>query len=1458
MTDLKVLRNQLGIARSAVDDRRARLSSLDRQLDEARRSGDTSAVSQLLARRGEADQELTKARNGFTAASHRFASEIGDARIFVDDAVAPAAEAPLPGVDEAVPIALLPVRLETRIRDGHLLIRIFPDDLHVDDHEPLLDDRELAAGQAYWSSVAAGGGDAIDGAWNLLATTVGTYRASWVRGQTQPGPAGTTPALALRPAGTARPAVARALPDLFVARIRTATGDPIMAPGRPLLDEVQVGMEWGGQPTDLLDQDDALQGGMAWMSDFATAVEAGLAIDVDLGGATSILDVTVVGVTVSLDPEASASLFGELIADHRVSRGAGIVAPGTPTNNLSDSPSGMDYRPPPATLDPAAMPAQDPRSDAVALSAALGLPIEALEALPGAASAAVAGQASMQRALFEATWGPYLRQFGVPAFKLGQLPSVYRHVTEYLRPGGPLPVVRLGKQPYGILPVLPAGAAATEDEPFLRWLTDFLPGVRDLWLSGRDDAPHGLDILGFEPASSRIRIRTALAQYSYRALVDTGIVEPNGVAGASDALLIAELGLAGTAIPSAARNFFAEATAPLRLPMAADGDTDFDVRDPKPKDATSVLGLLLRNAAVQVVDTAVNEQLAGANAVDPVTLARPLTATIPTLSNAAVSMNAEVSVNAPMTAAEKLAHTVTLDDGSTGTAAEWVAQLLGDGDLGAHPIDLGAYRARDAVRAFSASLGDIAALPVEQRALIAGQVIDSASHRYDAWVTSLATRRLSALRAATPTGIQLGAWGYVSGFTADELQAVPGRPGIVTDPRNRGWVLAPSIRHAATAGVLHAAWAEHGAGTGSDAFAVDLHSDRVRLALGLAQGMRQGQQLGALLGYRIERSLHEAFASRNVEADWLIFELRRQFPLRIRTLENASENVADERLVVNGWTLADEELASAGAVAAKLAPAIADAYAADSAAARPGLMAGATAALADAVAEAIGALDAFADLNLAEALYQLDGSNFERAAAATDAIGRAAPPPDAYDVASTPRRGTGIEQRLLLIPGTELRPPGYADSTPRALLAPRIDAFVAARLGPLDGLGVRVADWNGVTLATVPLAGLGLSALDLAADAARTAGPKLFPLLSAAAIVASGLPTTTPGGGLGDGVAAGIDLDELRDAAVLTLLRRAAAWHRALVGKRPLSVTSFSLQGASSTPPAPAGLADAVAAARAMLGPAKARWFGILAPDGAPLEQDVLRRAAAADAAANPIDAAAALFGEPPVLEATATVPQSIQASAADQAALGVSEASVAGWLQDSARVRDAARELDEAILLDELAGGQQPAFTAAQEPVFPYREATPATRAWVGSVQLLPLGEAAVTSIVTVGSGSLDGEVTGIELDAWSEVVPDRIAPGAVTANLAAPNSRAPNTILLGVSGNEAWTRSGLFSLVDEALELAECRLVDLDAAKRIPRLLPAIFLSDYDEDDARPWREILEAVDVPTARWRWTAAGS
>ena len=111
---------------------------------------------------------------------------------------------------------------------------------------------------------------------------------------------------------------------------------------------------------------------------------------------------------------------------------------------------------------------------------------------------------------------------------------------------------------------------------------------------------------------------------------------------------------------------------------------------------------------------------------------------------------------------------------------------------------------------------------------------------------------------------------------------------------------------------------------------------------------------------------------------------------------------------------------------------------------------------------------------------------------------------------------------------------------------------------------------------------------------------------------------------------------------------------------------------------------------------------------------------------------------------------------------------------------------------------------------------------------------------------------MTGIELDAWTEVVPNRDGTAAVTANLTAPDARAPNVILLAVPPDitKPWTEEALLSVVDEALELADCRMVDLDATRRVPALLPAVYVAEFDENDLG-LRHLLNAATEFPVRW-------
>jgi hypothetical protein len=1383
------------------------------------------------------------------------------------------------GIDPQIPISLLPVRIETRFTGPatapRLLVRLYPDDIHIDRHDPRLTSSEVSAGQRYWTSLRAGTDG--DQAWAQLLKDVTATRAIWVRQALTPtnttgAPTFPQPAIVNGNAGVA--ATARALPAYFIVRARCA-GVAKTVQGTPIPAGLQVGVSFGTAPPDATPPappapgDNAtlvLDEGMRWMVDFDAAVAVGMAVAIDLPPNTDVVD-DVLAVGMPAENTDGAALITTLIESHRFSDGVAFVPPGTPTNNLADSASGYSPSNVPTPPEPLVAPA--PESDAARLAAAWGIDPMELAPIEGAASRALDEARLMGRALFEATWGSYLRQQAQPGFDLNLLPLAFAHVTSFVRGGGPLPVIRLGRQPYAIAPVMARGTwAAMTANAFEQWLANFLPGIRPLWTSGSANVPTGPALFAFQPVSTRVRLRSANVSSAVAYMTAVKGATVSGSPDANRRAILAEIGFTNIT-PSVCTQLYPKDRAELWLPMSADHDTVFNILSPSPAQANSVLGLLLRNAALKVVANATQE-FTGLNAGQASTAAvrTAPTVTVANLSTAAGRASATLpgfTTHATDPSQQTLAAGAGQDvDGTTFTIKDRLT------DIAANPLKFVANDARyfdsDALAAFRDALPAIAGIATDRRAVLTGEIIDCASHRYDAWVTSLATSRLTEMRSAKPLGNQVGAWGAVRGVQRRQLNTVPTSntvpDGTVTDPQGGGFVMAPSPRQASAAGVLRAAWRAHGGTSGGPLapFAVGLTSTAVRRALALADGMRNGLQLGAQLGQLLERGIHDASGVNGIAIDWVVYELRRQYPLMVDTVDSAGQASA-QRLVSDGWKLAQVEVKSPGAVVA--------AVPVPTGAGAPTFGAAEKSALQAVITDVVAALDALADLGLSESMYQLAGSNLERAAAATDMIGRGTAPPDVFESAATPRGGRGIEQRLIAVFGAGTRPAGYASDTPRARLAPAADAFVARRLGDLTGIHVRLLDERGNEVATPTLASLGLSALDIAALDLSTENvtlasfdtPATFPWAPNPNPGRQGVARLLVAAGQAGAVTVGFDLTT--DAALLDLLDHAAAWQQALAGGTPLSVDTFvarSTLAAPSNAPSVAAVVASLSQELAAASTAALKAWGIGGLDDATAKQAAAARVAAAASMSDSVKAAGVLLGGPAVVEGTlASLPADVVTCLGDQTSLlGPRHGVLARWLQDSARVRTAARNLNDALLRDDLAGAASVGSWAVQTPAAPYAAGVDAAsaRLWVGTQLPAALADAVVTSAVLVGD-QVSGAVTGIELDAWTEVIPNATGTGAVTANLAAPSARAPNLILLAVPPDvsKPWSSDALLSVVDEALELAQCRLVDLDATQRVPALLPAIYLDEYNDSDLDIHHLLSTAKQFPV---RWVAKGT
>jgi len=264
------------------------------------------------------------------------------------------------------------------------------------------------------------------------------------------------------------------------------------------------------------------------------------------------------------------------------------------------------------------------------------------------------------------------------------------------------------------------------------------------------------------------------------------------------------------------------------------------------------------------------------------------------------------------------------------------------------------------------------------------------------------------------------------------------------------------------AAVLASAYLSHQNDGSASPFAIDLSSERVRTARLLIDGVRQGQPLAALLGYRLERALHDR------GLDPYIATFRRLAPLvstpsvpTTPTEAIVASNVVHGLDILSQWKNKDPRFE-----ALRTSLNIPDFIAIDAE----------FKALDD-------QRDAVGDLLIAESMFQATRGNLERAGVTLDSVVRGEMLPDP-EVIDTPRTGLGMHHRLMaLFRGATVAAPNWRGQL-RSIAEPHLTLFASQILGNPIQVRCRATylhPTTGATLSTreIRLVDLLLSPLDV-------------------------------------------------------------------------------------------------------------------------------------------------------------------------------------------------------------------------------------------------------------------------------------------------------------------------------------------------------------------------------------------
>lgn len=1053
--------------------------------------------------------------------------------------------------NDALPILLLPVRLETRFKGNELWVRIFPDEIAVNTHEKTLTVREVEAGQAYWTALFTATSETQKKeAWRILADVFGSNRSAWVALMTKPENwnAQPLPASADELSFPAQPVTkpdswsqaphSRVMPDRFVLMTYRNGVQVHTKTGKQLTDNVVLGPSPLGddeQPTITRDAENRLNFGddFKWVTDFETAVHQGLGFKLPVTAqdlAQGFDQLLVIGLKHSADELDAKHLLEELFNNHHYSKkGLSLVPQGAATNNTDGDDSGFDssdflhdqgyfietgaplFT---AETNPLAV------SDGQRLCDYLGIDYTTFQYVSNSGSRDTAQALAMNRALYAGTLGYYTNSMLNEVLSPAQADQLRQLFCNHVTGRGPLPALRVGKQPYGVLltsdfekwsyPRTKSGPSQAFEQQALQVMKAFgqrwkmrVPDLAHISKSG-DPGANLMNVLGLQPTSAEYYQRVG---YSFDYL--------NSMADFAYEGEFLKKAIVRAIEQSITLNF-----------LRGQGYSETRTNGTE-KPVPHLLQLIFRHYHTQLASNNLidNHPFSETELITPYDTARNVNYIDWLIENAGDTDKLEkrnfgTRTSPPNTLLFMLLHHALLHE-----AKYSIHRLLEKHNIGADELirsrtfmnmsavpDLSPWEvfrapANQVISGINSSkplleyvrepqfttgidfqiaqsftetleaMQVLRAMPTAKLERALAEHIDTLTYRLDAWQTALLDKRIRQRFASKResdsdlrSGSYIGAFGYLekvkpdrsSRLNVDEREL----PQELRENKNNlyrvknggGYVHTPSINHAAAAAILRNGYLTHATPAEREKLSVNLSSERVRRAMLLIDGIRNGQTLEALLGYQFERGMHD-WTTRPVNPVFLNQfkpDLRKAFPITRTKLPR--KGITGEAVE----TINDYQVINGLAIAnaADTFPlGIPD---------LPALTAEQTAALKKEKDNLENSLDAMRDLLLSESAYQLALGNFDRAAAVMQAVSGGNMPPEIEVIHSARGTDLAFTHRVVIQfdPLLSANPWPGVPLTLRAATEPGLNHWAASLLGDPTAIRctVRAVDAAGATM----------------------------------------------------------------------------------------------------------------------------------------------------------------------------------------------------------------------------------------------------------------------------------------------------------------------------------------------------------------------------------------------------------